>query len=78
MKNIFLGGLLLSLSGFASAANSLHPDVPILDAQGNLVIESGQPMSAMVSCGGACHETAYIVASSDHADAGASQLGRGE
>ncbi len=78
MKNIILGGLLLSLSGFASAANSLHPDVPILDAQGNLVIESGQPMSAMVSCGGACHETAYIMASSDHADAGASQLGRVE
>jgi hypothetical protein len=32
----------------------------------------------MASCGGACHETAFIMANSDHADAGASKLGQGD
>jgi thiosulfate reductase cytochrome b subunit len=78
MKTNILGGLLLALYSLSSAATPLHPDVPILDAQGNLAVESGLPMSTMVSCGGSCHETSYIMAHSDHADAGASRLGQGE
>jgi hypothetical protein len=61
-----------------SIANGMHPEVPILDAQGTPVVESGLPMSTMATCGGDCHETSYIMSSSDHADAGASQLGVGE
>lgn len=76
MRNIILGGLMLVAVSMPLAANGLHPEVPILDAQGNPVMESGMPMSTMVSCGGDCHETSYIMANSDHADAGASQLGQ--
>jgi len=78
MKFSVLGGLLLAVFSLSSAANSLHPDVPLLDAQGNPVVESGLPMSTMTTCGGDCHETAYIMAKSDHADAGAGQIGQVE
>jgi thiosulfate reductase cytochrome b subunit len=73
-----LAALLLAAFSLSAAANGLHPEVPILDAQGIPVVQSGLPMSTMTSCGGDCHGTSYIMANSDHADAGASQLGRGE
>ena len=78
MRTFILGGLLMAVSSLSATANGLHPEVPILDAQGTPVVESGLPMSTMVSCGGDCHETSYIMGSSDHADAGASQLGIGD
>ncbi len=78
MRNIILGGFMLAVFSLPVAASDMHPEVPILDAQGTPVIESGLPMSTMTSCGGDCHETGYIMANSDHADAGASQLGVGE
>ena len=78
MKLPILGGLLFAVFSLSLAANELHPVVPILDAQGNPVIESGLPMSTMTTCGGECHQTSYIMANSDHADAGASQIGQGE
>ena len=77
MRIVTLGGVLLALFSLPAAANGLHPEVPILDAQGNPVIESGLPMSTMSSCGGDCHDTAYIMTHSDHADAGASRIGQG-
>ena len=73
-----LGGLFLAVFSLSAVANGLHPEVPILDAQGNPVVESGLPMSTMISCGGDCHQTSYIMTNSDHADAGASQMGQGE
>ena len=75
MRFLAIGSLLLSLGAQGAAVNRLHPEVPILDASGNLVIESGEPMSSMATCGGDCHQTAYIMANSDHSDAGASRLG---
>ena len=78
MKKFISGGVLLVLFSLPVAANGLHPEVPILDAQGSPVIESGLPMSTMASCGADCHETAFIMANSDHADAGASKLGQGD
>ncbi len=78
VKVSILGGLLTLVFSLSATANSLHPEVPILDAQGNRVIASGLPMSMMTSCGGDCHETSYIMANSDHADAGASQIGDGD
>ena len=77
MRTNILSGLLLAIFSLPAAANGLHPEVPILDAQGNPVVESGLPMSTMTSCGSDCHETSYIMANSDHADAGASQLSQG-
>jgi len=77
VKTSILSGILSVAFSLSAVANGLHPEVPILDVQGNLVIESGLPMSTMVSCGGDCHETSYIMGHSDHADAGASQLGQG-
>jgi len=78
MKTIILGGFLSAFFSLSSVANGLHPEVPILDSQGNRVIASGLPMSTMTSCGGDCHETSYIMSHSDHADAGASQVGQGD
>ena len=78
MKIFILGGLLTAVFSLSAAANSLHPEVPILDAQGNPVVASGLPMSTMTSCGGDCHQTSYIMTNSDHADAGASQIGQGK
>jgi len=78
VKVSILGGLLTLVFSLSATANSLHPEVPILDAQGNRVLASGLPMSMMTSCGGDCHETSYIMANSDHADAGASQIGDGD
>ena len=78
IRTSILTGLLLSVFSLSSLANGLHPEVPLLDAQGNPVVESGLPMSTMTSCGGDCHQTSYIMANSDHADAGASRVGQGE
>ena len=78
MRSFILGGLLMAVSSLSATANGLHPEVPILDAHGTPVVESGLPMSTMATCGGDCHETSYIMGSSDHADAGASQLGIGD
>jgi hypothetical protein len=55
-------------------ANEFHPAFPLLDKQGQPVIESTLPLSTMATCG-ACHDTAFIASSSDHADAGARHLG---
>jgi thiosulfate reductase cytochrome b subunit len=78
MRTTILSGFLLAIFSLPAVANKLHPEVPILDANGNLAVQSGLPMSTMVSCGSDCHETSYIMTNSDHADAGASQLGQGE
>ena len=56
-------------------ANDFHPGYPLLDQQENRVIDSGKPLSTIKTCG-ACHDTDYIQAHSDHADAGAAQLGQ--
>jgi len=57
-------------------ANELHPEFPLLDAGGRPVLHSGRPLSTMRTCG-ECHDAAFIESSSDHADAGAAQLGTG-
>ena len=60
MKSFILSGLLLAVFSLTAMANGLHPEVPILDVQGKPVIESGLPMSTMVSCGGDCHQTGFM------------------
>jgi len=51
------------------AASPLHPDFALLDADGLNVLESGEPISTMQTCG-QCHDTEYIVSHSFHADLG--------
>lgn len=83
LKAALVPGLLLGLllgAGIALAdgpenlqGNQLHPTFPMLDAEGNNVLDTGNPVSTMETCGG-CHDTAYIASHSFHADAGLSKL----
>ncbi len=57
----------------APQASPLHPTFRLLDSEGRPVVESGNPLSTMKTCG-QCHDTAYIASHSFHADLGASQL----
>ena len=52
------------------AQSPLHPTYVLLDADGNHVLETGQPVSTMTTCG-TCHDTAFIAEHSLHADVGA-------
>ena len=56
------------------SANDFHPEFPLLDKEGLNVIDSGKSLSTIKTCG-ACHDTDFIEAHSDHSDAGASQIG---
>ena len=53
----------------------IHPTFPLLDADGNNVLDSGAPVSTMQTCG-ACHDADFIASHSFHADAGLSQFGQ--
>ncbi len=74
-KKITFLAVLMMIS-FGAMANDFHPGFPLLDKSGQLVIETGKAFSTMATCG-QCHDAAYIAASSDHADAGAQQMGSG-
>jgi Ni/Fe-hydrogenase b-type cytochrome subunit len=50
-------------------ANELHPGFPLLDQSGEQISFSGESLSTMRTCG-ACHDTAFIEETSDHAAAG--------
>lgn len=54
---------------------ALHPDFPLLDAQGENVLESGQPLSIMKTCG-SCHDSAYIESHSFHSSLGLTDFTR--
>jgi cytochrome c553 len=43
----------------AQQASPIHPNFPLLDEEGNSVLESGAPVSTMQTCG-ACHDTEFI------------------
>lgn len=53
--------------------NSLHPAIPLLDEDGNHVLQTGKPVSTMATCSG-CHDTEFIVSHSFHADVGLTAL----
>lgn len=52
-----------------SGASPIHPQFPLLDADGNNVLDSGGPVSPMVTCG-QCHDTAFIEQHDYHAQQG--------
>ncbi len=47
----------------------LHPTFPLLDESGENVLETGNPVSTLNTCG-ACHDAEFIVSHSYHADVG--------
>jgi thiosulfate reductase cytochrome b subunit len=49
----------------AAQASALHPVFPLLDANGDNVLDSGAPISTMQTCG-ACHDTAFIAEHNAH------------
>jgi thiosulfate reductase cytochrome b subunit len=85
------GGLVLALLALGlgirlvSASNNevpqaqtspLHPTFALLDANGLNVLESGNPVSTMKTCG-ECHDTNFIVSHSFHSDLGFSDTQAG-
>ena len=69
MKRYLLVALFVLFSAGNLTANDFHPEVPLLDAAGELLVNSGGAFSTMQTCG-ACHDTTFIKQSSDHAAAG--------
>ncbi|MEJ2757779.1 MAG: hypothetical protein P8046_04775, partial [Anaerolineales bacterium] len=51
------------------AQSPLHPTFAFLDENGDNVLESGNPVSTLTTCG-QCHDTEFISSHSFHADAG--------
>lgn len=71
-----LVGLALLIGAAPRAAaqtggSPLHPTFPLLDAAGEPVLTTSQPVSTMTTCG-ACHDTEFIAGHSFHADVGLS------
>ena len=71
-----LGFLFAGREVFASSplitedeTSSLHPTFPFLDEQGENVLDSGEPVSTLNTCG-TCHDTDFISTHSFHADVG--------
>jgi thiosulfate reductase cytochrome b subunit len=58
----------------ATVGSPLHPAFPLLDSHGDNVLDSGNPVSTMSTCG-TCHDTAFIAEHSVHTDVGASLAG---
>jgi hypothetical protein len=52
----------------------IHPTFPLVDQDGNNVLDTGEPVSTMNTCG-ACHDTAFIENHSFHADVGLADFG---
>ncbi len=55
------------------SGSPLHPVYALLDAEGNNVLDSQQPVSTLRTCG-SCHDTEFIVNHSFHSDLGLSDF----
>jgi len=73
ITTLVTGLLFLGLSSSLAKTPSLHPLIQLLDEQGRNVIESGQAISTMQTCG-SCHDSKYISEHSFHADVGLSAI----
>ncbi len=81
---LLFAGLLLTLAAgrvlagtdtpATPARSPLHPTFPLLDAAGDNVLQSGQPVSTMKTCG-ACHDTGFITQHSFHTTVGLNDFG---
>lgn len=57
----------------ALAQSPLHPTFPLLDKEGNNVLDSGNPVSTTETCG-QCHDSAFIEEHSFHAQVGQNEI----
>ncbi|MGD8584942.1 MAG: hypothetical protein PVJ75_06295, partial [Chloroflexota bacterium] len=57
----------------AAQSPTFHPTFPLLDQAGENVLDSGEPVSTIQTCG-ACHDTEFIEEHSFHADVGLSEM----
>ncbi|HGY92782.1 MAG TPA: hypothetical protein ENK43_16565 [Planctomycetes bacterium] len=73
MRTTTIAGVLVlaSLFGGRLPAQDIlaHPDIPLLNAQGESVLTRNAPLSLKESCNG-CHDTAYIASHSYHVSLG--------
>ena len=74
MKTHLLFSCILMLSAGNLGANDFHPEFPLLDAAGELLVNSGRDLSVMQTCG-ACHDSKFIEGSSDHVAVGVFEPG---
>ncbi len=78
-KRFLILALLTTLLGIVvqeaalAQAGPLHPPIPLLDEDGNNVLETGKPVSTMQTCGG-CHDTELIDSHSFHSQQGRNHL----
>ncbi len=75
MRARVLSALVLALAasaGLARAGSPMHPDVRLLDADGEGVLETGRPISTVRTCG-QCHDTDFIERHDFHATLGADE-----
>jgi hypothetical protein len=77
---LVLGVAFSAQSAFANKASapttqssSLHPPIIFVDSDGVNVLESGEPVSTMKTCG-ECHDTDFIQEHSYHANMGLNEL----
>ena len=49
--------------------STFHPTFPLIDENGENVLDTGEPISTLKTCG-ACHDTEFITTHSFHADVG--------
>jgi len=64
--------LLLFAASTALAGSPMHPEVTLLDREGEKVLKSGKPVSLKETCG-SCHDTEYIAKHSYHSQVGADE-----
>jgi thiosulfate reductase cytochrome b subunit len=69
----FLAAAAIASLPAAADIATAHPQFELLDADGNNVLDSGEPVSTMQTCG-QCHDTAFIESHSYHTDAGLSSM----
>ncbi len=80
MKRIIFLLILLSIVWFGAAIyvlaqeSPLHPVFPLLDAEGQPVTTSGNPISTLNTCGN-CHDTTFITQHTLHGDGGRTAAG---
>ncbi|MEN8242354.1 MAG: cytochrome b/b6 domain-containing protein [Chloroflexota bacterium] len=74
---LIAAGLITIALGFsaqtAAAQSPLHPTFALLDADGEHVLETGNPVSTTNTCG-QCHDTEFIASHNYHNDVGFSSL----
>ncbi|HNB54091.1 MAG TPA: hypothetical protein PK530_19235, partial [Anaerolineales bacterium] len=73
---LFLNGTAHAQTAVApiNAQSPLHPTFPLLDQEGKNVLETGNPVSTMQTCG-ACHDAEFIASHSFHSTLGLEDLG---